>query len=186
MHFVSSMLSVLCWTTTVVSFLLFLQHDYISLLPLLLYGWVQLFGKHSSRTSRYTQYFMQDRVLLDTTICHNAGGQSFFLARSTFPWVLHVGIIVYLHHQSLNINESIRKSEQTAWAPMNSTSWASNSSNQSTDSSVGLINLTHRTTEGTFLIAEPLARRGLLLPERNAWQRCLSCWRTGHVNKTCI
>lgn len=88
-----------------------------------------------------------------------------FLARSTFPSVLHVGINVYLLHQSLHMNECICRREQTVWAPVNSTSWASNSSNRSTDSSDGSINLTHRTTEGTFLIAEPLARRGLLLPE---------------------
>lgn len=101
----------------------------------------------------------------------------FFLGKLTFLSVLLVWINIYLYLQSIAINERTESVKRTR-APVDSTSWALNSSNQSTDSSETPINLTRRITEGTFLIPEPLAYASLLLP---AWQRCLSCLNDGHI-----
>lgn len=65
--------------------------------------------------------------------------------------------------------------EQTARAPVDSTSWAPNSSNQSTDSSEAPIKHTRGITEGTFLIPEPLACVSLLLPA------VCHVWMIGHI-----
>jgi len=84
--------------------------------------------------------------------------------------------IFFFYHQSIPINE---RTVSVKWTDCESTvdctSWAPNSSNQSTDSSEAPINLARRITEGTFLIPEPLACAMLLLPA------VCHVWMIGHI-----